>query len=151
MVNWGMARWIHLSSAWIPLPSGMGRNGRLLSISARLCEKRALSRGVTASVVPNAGDSEWHRPQGRSDSGCLWYVDGSDSPTLVVNRPPDANRVGMCGNLRSQAKTAPPEGDGVNLPSCKPLASAMGWLTSELTRMSTKLTGLCHTLNQSSI
>ncbi len=53
-----------------------------------------LSRGVTASVVPNAGNSERQRPQGRGDSGCLWYVDGLDSPTLVVSQPPDANRVG---------------------------------------------------------
>jgi hypothetical protein len=58
-----------------------------------LCETTDITWDTT-SCVPNAGDSERHRPQGRGDSGCLWYVDGSDSPTLVVNRPPDANRVG---------------------------------------------------------
>jgi hypothetical protein len=82
--------------------AGRGRNGRLLSVAARPCEKRERSRGVTASVAPHAGNSERHRPQGRGDRGCLWCVDGSDvdgsdSPPLGVSRPPDANRVRMCG------------------------------------------------------
>jgi hypothetical protein len=78
-----------------------------LSVAACLWQKRALSRGGTASYVPNAGNSERQRPQGRGDSGCLGYVDGSDRPTLVVNRPPDANPVGMCGNLSTGLDSTP--------------------------------------------
>jgi hypothetical protein len=107
----------HLSSARRPLPVGMGRNGRLLSVFVCLWQKRELARGVTASGVPNAGNSERQRPHGRGHSGCLWYVDGSDSPTLVVSRPPDANRGGDAwepettgmGNAPSWRRGEPPQ------------------------------------------
>ena len=69
---------------------------------------------------------ERQRPHGRGDRGGLWYVDGPDRPTLVVNRPPDANRGGDAEEPGTTGIGNAPEGDGVILPSCKPLALAMG-------------------------
>ena len=71
-----------------------------------VAELRTITRD-TASNAPRAGDSGGIGYQAGEMVGASGALTGRLPHSATVNRPPDANQVGMCGNLSTGIDSTP--------------------------------------------